>query len=99
MAETLDTFLPAGRRKTTADVEGMIRLVATDVGQDWFVRLRGQGVAVLDTGTLFDDDAHPTRAIASGTASDLALAIWGRVAFDVLDVEGDPGLLDALQVT
>jgi uncharacterized protein (TIGR03083 family) len=99
VAEALDTFLPAGRRKTTADVEGMIRLVATDVGQDWFVRLRGLGVAVLDTGTLFDDDAHPTRTFASGTASDVALAIWGRVAFDVLDVEGDPTLLDALQVT
>ncbi len=98
VAEALDTFLPAGRRKTTPDIEGMIRLVATDVGQDWFVRLRGQGVALLDTGTLFDDDAHPTRAFASGTASDIALAIWGRVAFDVLDVEGDSRLLEAIQV-
>jgi uncharacterized protein (TIGR03083 family) len=98
VAEALDTFLPAGRRKTPAEAEGMIRLLATDLDQDWFIRLRGTGVALLDTGTLFDDD-HPARAIASGTASDLALAIWGRVAFDVLEVAGDPALLDALQVS
>jgi hypothetical protein len=36
--------------------------------------------------------------VANGTASDLALAMWGRVAFDVLDTAGDESLLEALRV-
>jgi pimeloyl-ACP methyl ester carboxylesterase len=37
-------------------------------------------------------------AAASGTASDLALALWGRVAFDVLETAGDTTLLESLLV-
>jgi len=99
VAEALDTFLPAGRRKGPRDLSGMVHLIAGDLGQEWYVRLRGDGVALLDTDTLFDDDAHPTRAEAVGSASDLALAIWGRVAFDVLDTAGDLSLLEALRVS
>jgi hypothetical protein len=76
----------------------MVQLTAVDLDQDWFVRLRGVGVALLDTDTLLDDDAHPARAAASGTASDLALALWGRVTFDVLEAAGDDTLLEALRV-
>jgi uncharacterized protein (TIGR03083 family) len=99
VAEALDTFLPAGRRRPHADVAGIVHLSASDVGQDWTIRMRGDGiVALLDTDTLFDDDAHPARAAATGTASDLALAIWGRVSFDVVDAVGDEALLEALRV-
>ena len=35
---------------------------------------------------------------ATGTTSDLALALWGRIAFDVLETAGDPDLLDAMRV-
>jgi uncharacterized protein (TIGR03083 family) len=98
VSEALDTFLPAGRRPGPSDVQGMVQLTATDLDQDWFVRLRGVGVALLDTDTLLDDDAHPARAAASGTASDLALALWGRVTFDVLEAAGDDTLLEALRV-
>jgi uncharacterized protein (TIGR03083 family) len=98
VAEVLDTMLPAGRRRHTADVTGIVHLAAVDLGQDWTLRLRGQGISVLDTNTLLDDDAHPARAVANGTASDLALAMWGRVAFDVLDTAGDESLLEALRV-
>jgi hypothetical protein len=76
----------------------VVHLVAADLGHDWYVRLRGDGVALLDTDTLLDDDAHPARAAASGTASDLALALWARVAFDVVDAAGDHALLKALRV-
>jgi uncharacterized protein (TIGR03083 family) len=99
VAEALDTFLPAGRRSSPTDVHGVVQLTATDMGQEWFVRLKGGGVALLDTGTLLDDDEHPTRAVASGTASDLALALWGRVTFDVLETAGDDTLLEALRVS
>jgi uncharacterized protein (TIGR03083 family) len=99
VAEVLDTFLPAGRRQEPAEVSGLVQLLAADLGQEWFVRLRGEGVALLDTGTLLDDDAHPARAAASGTSSDLALALWGRVAFDVLETAGEEALLEALRVS
>jgi uncharacterized protein (TIGR03083 family) len=99
VAEALDTFLAAGRRRLATDVSGLAHLTATDLGQEWFVRLRGPGIAVLDTDTLLDDDAHPARAAASGTASDLALALWGRVTFDVVDTAGDIALLEALRVS
>ncbi|MGE5830795.1 MAG: maleylpyruvate isomerase family mycothiol-dependent enzyme [Micromonosporaceae bacterium] len=98
VAEAFDTFLPAGRRREAAEVAGLVHLVAADLGHKWYVRLRGGGVALLDTDTLLDDDAHPTRAAASGSASDLALAVWGRIAFDVLDTAGDSALLEALRV-
>jgi uncharacterized protein (TIGR03083 family) len=98
VAEALDTYLPAGRRRGPAEAAGLIHVVAADLGQEWYVRLRGDGVALLDTDTLLDDDEHPARAAASGSASDLALAIWGRIAFDVLDTAGDGALLEALRV-
>ena len=99
VAEALDTFLPAGRRRSTADVTGLAHLIATDLGQEWYVRLRGLGVALLDTDTILDDHAHPARAAAAGTASDLALAIWGRITFEVVETAGDIALLEALRVS
>jgi uncharacterized protein (TIGR03083 family) len=99
VAEVLDTFLPAGRRRAVSDIAGVVQLIASDLGQEWYIRVWADGIALLDTDTLLDDDAHPTRAVASGTASDLALALWGRVAFDVLDTGGELPLLKALRIT
>ncbi|WP_344133205.1 maleylpyruvate isomerase family mycothiol-dependent enzyme [Luedemannella flava] len=98
IAEVLDTWLPAGRRRETPDVHGLVHLVAADLGQEWYVRLRGAGIALLDTNTLLDDDSHPARAAASGNASDVALALWGRLNWDVLDTAGDDTLLTTLHV-
>ena len=96
VAEVLEVFLPGGRRMGPEDADGVVRLVATDTGDEWAVRVRGSEVALLDTGTLLD--AGPgAQAAAAGTASDLLLALWGRVRFDVLTVEGDPYLLSALR--
>jgi uncharacterized protein (TIGR03083 family) len=98
ITEVLDTWLPAGRRKgDTEGVRGIVALHATDVGQVWYVRLRGMGIALLDTDTLLDDDHPHERAQATGTASDVMLALYGRVPFDVLEVAGDPRLLQALR--
>ncbi len=98
VAEVLDTFLPAGRRRSAVDVLGVVHLIAADLGHEWYLRLRGEGTALLDTDTLLDDDSHPARAVASGTASDLALALWGRITFELVETAGDPALLEALRV-
>jgi len=98
ITEILDTWLPAGRRKGAADHTGMIALHATDLEQVWYVRLRGVGVALLDTDTLLDSDDHHERATASGSASDVLLALYGRISYDALTVGGDLALLEGLRV-
>lgn len=98
IAEAMDTFLPAGRWRTDAEAFGLVHLTATDIGAQWSVRLRGAGVALLDTDTLLDTDPHQARATASGSASDLALALWGRVPFDVLETAGELRLLEAIKI-
>ncbi|MEN3308576.1 MAG: hypothetical protein V7603_4778 [Micromonosporaceae bacterium] len=98
VAEVLDTWLPAGRGSGPRDATGMVALCATDAEHEWFVRLRdGGGLALLDTDTLLDTDQHHERAAARGTASDLLLALFGRVGFDLLEVSGDERLLHALR--
>ncbi|WP_444949026.1 maleylpyruvate isomerase family mycothiol-dependent enzyme [Micromonospora ureilytica] len=97
VSEVLDTWLPAGRRQVPGDWHGVVQLCATDAAQEWYLRLRGEGVALLDTATIFDHDDHHARAQVSGTASDLLLALWGRVSFETLDVVGDSTLLDGLR--
>jgi uncharacterized protein (TIGR03083 family) len=99
VSEILDSWLPANRsRSGPLDRYGVVHLIAVDAGQEWFMRLRGAGVALLDTDTLLDTDDHHTRVEASGTASDIDLALWGRVGFDVLEVAGDESLLESLRI-
>ncbi|MEV0728861.1 maleylpyruvate isomerase family mycothiol-dependent enzyme [Polymorphospora sp. NPDC050346] len=97
VTELLDTWLPAGRRLSTEPRHGVAQLVATDADQEWYLRLRGEGVALLDTDTILDSDDPHARLHATGTASDLLLALWGRIGFDVIDVTGDATLLTALR--
>ncbi|MFC3501569.1 maleylpyruvate isomerase family mycothiol-dependent enzyme [Micromonospora krabiensis] len=97
VSEVLDTWLPAGRRRSPGQWHGVVQLSAVDAAQSWYLRLRGEGVALLDTDTILDHDDHHARVHVSGTASDLLLALWGRVSFDTLDVAGDPSLLNGLQ--
>jgi uncharacterized protein (TIGR03083 family) len=102
VAEVLDTWLPAGRRRFhgTGDrmPHGTVALHATDIEHVWHARLRGEGFALLDTETLLDHDEPPARAVASGSASDLELALYGRIGFDTLAVSGDEALLQSLRV-
>ena len=97
VSEVLDTWLPAGKRKGPTDLRGVVHLTASDAGYEWFVRLRGPGVALLDTGTILDTDDHHPRAGATGTASDLLLTLMGRQRTDRLVVTGDPRLIDSLR--
>ncbi|BCJ43142.1 hypothetical protein GCM10010168_01160 [Actinoplanes ianthinogenes] len=97
VAEILDTWLPAGKRQGPTDLHGVVHLVGTDAETEWFVRLRGAGIALLDTGTILDTDDHHARAKATGTASDLQLALMGRKRADQLAISGDPRLVQALR--
>ncbi|HLU45530.1 MAG TPA: maleylpyruvate isomerase family mycothiol-dependent enzyme [Natronosporangium sp.] len=97
VSEVLDSWLPAGRRKGPLDRSGLIRLVATDLEQEWLVRLRGAGIALLDTGAWHNHEEHDPRAIGRGSASDLLLALYGRVPFEVLEISGDAELLTSLR--
>src|SRR5262249_35297977 len=97
VAEALDTFLPGGRRRMDEQTHGLVQLTATDLGQSWYVRRRGVGRSLLDTDTLLDDP-HQARATALLSSSDLALALWGRVPFDVGEATGDAELLDAVKI-
>ncbi|MEU1685890.1 maleylpyruvate isomerase family mycothiol-dependent enzyme [Micromonospora sp. NPDC005707] len=98
VSEVLDTWLPAGRRIQPGQWHGVVQLTATDAAQEWYLRLRGEGMALLDTATILDHDEHHARAQVTGTASDLLLAVMGRISFDALGVAGDRRLLDGLRV-
>ena len=78
-------------------VDADVLVVATDVAHEWFIRLRGMGVALLDTMTILDTDDHHARAQATGTASDLLLSLWGRQRAESVVVTGDPRLFTALR--
>lgn len=94
--EVLDSMLPADPPKKPVG-DGVIQLVTTDAEDGWIVRVRGTAISLLDTATLVPED-HQLRTQATGTASDLMLALWGRVPFDVLDITGEPALLEALRI-
>jgi uncharacterized protein (TIGR03083 family) len=96
VSEVLDSWLPAGRRKGPTDLHGVAHLTASDAGYEWFVRLRGAGIALLDTGTILDSDDRHARAHATGTASDLLLTLMGRQRPERLVITGDPRLIAAL---
>lgn len=98
VSEVLDGWLPAGRRSGPTDRSGVIQLTAVDTGQEWSVRLRGEGVALLDTRTVRSNGSQEARVTAAGSAGDLMLAAYGRVPFSVLQVSGDAGLLDCLRI-
>lgn len=94
--EALDTLLPAGLGHQHSG-DGRIQLIASDSEQSWIVRVRGEAISLLDTATILPEE-HDLRTQVTGSASDLMLAIWGRVPFDILDITGDPTLLEALRV-
>lgn len=96
VTEILDTWLPAGRRLEPTELQGVVHLTATDASYEWFLRLRGAGVALLDTGTILDTDDHHPRAEATSTASELQLVLMGRRPPESIAITGDPRLISAL---
>ncbi|WP_051393701.1 hypothetical protein [Glycomyces arizonensis] len=95
IAEVFEAFIPVGiRRGSHPDAAGLVQLFAQDADATWFVRLREGRVALLD----HPDASAGLQARAAGSASDIALALWGRLPFGICDVAGDEALLQALRV-
>lgn len=96
--EAVEALLPSGwRKRGDVAANGLVEFIARDTNRRWYVRLRGDNIAILDF-PIIDDD-HPVNARATGTASDLLLALWGRVSYEVLEVEGDAELVAALRLS
>lgn len=90
--ELLYVFLPADPRLHRGGGE-TVHLHCTDVAGEWLVRLRAGGFEVTSEHAKGD-------AAVRGPASDLLLALWGRIPFDELEILGDetlpPKLLAAI---
>ncbi len=97
VSEVLDTWLPAGRGKDERGASGLIRLNATDLDSTWLIRLRPEGVTLLDESTVFEEGSEAHTGVG-GTASDLLLALMGRLTPAALTIEGDAARFAALQV-
>ncbi|WP_051325602.1 hypothetical protein [Glycomyces tenuis] len=95
ISEVFEAFVPVGiRRGPHAEPGGLVQLFAQDADATWFVRLRDGLVSLLD-------DPEPRTALqarAAGSASDIALALWGRLPFGICDVAGEEALLQSLRV-
>lgn len=87
--EVLQVFFPRlTARGHRPDVRSRIRLVATDVDQSWII---GPGAGEAGTPVQL----HPSLvadATVSGTAADLYLGLWHRVAPSRLAFDGDDGV-------
>ncbi|HEX2143098.1 MAG TPA: hypothetical protein VHG10_01195 [Glycomyces sp.] len=95
ITEVFEAFIPVGaRRGAHPAASGLVQLFAQDADASWFVRLREGRVALLDQ----PDARTELQARAAGSASDIALALWGRLPFGICDLVGDERLLQAVRV-
>ena len=77
-------------RFSSAPIEGSVHLHATDTPGEWLVREQEDGTLVVTAEHAKGD------AALRGAASDLLLALWGRVGSDALEVIGDRAVAERL---
>jgi uncharacterized protein (TIGR03083 family) len=86
--ELIDLMVPRVVERDGATLpDGALVLVGGSDGE-WRLRLSEKGIERLDV-------APAGATVVTGTASALLLALCGRIAWDSLQVEGDPDLLRA----
>lgn len=89
--EALATHAPERRSECDLPSNGeTYRFEATDAGVAWTVCLGTDGVMVDRDGQA----GSVADVSVRGTASDLVLFLWQRIAAGVLDVRGDVGMVD-----
>ena len=86
--EVLDTHVPAQEAPITGAGETVL-LFESDGDMEWPLKLGREGLEL----SIESDGADVE---ARGTASDLLLMLWGRLAVDDLEVSGDKALLQRL---
>lgn len=98
VSEALESFALAGLRHAKEPRSGMVELHSTDPEQTWYVHLRGEALALLDADSLLDPEEHYPTVTAFGPASDIQLALWGRIGLDILELDGDLEAVASLQI-
>ncbi|KXO99209.1 maleylpyruvate isomerase family mycothiol-dependent enzyme [Tsukamurella pseudospumae] len=82
--------LIVGKKGLPAELAGRVLAIeATDTRDRWTLRLRADGVDVLD-------EPAPGDVTLRGTASDLDLVLWRRTEPGTVDLQGDRAVLDGL---
>ncbi len=90
VTELVEVMLPRMFARGVAEPpEGLVALSATDDGS-WRIRVEADGVRLLP-------EPGPGDVLVSGTASDLLLLLYGRLAPADVVAEGDIGLLERWQ--
>ncbi len=84
--ELLSGFAPLYQDVRT-DVARVLRIVATDEDEQWWVTMSPSGMTTARHGVDAD-------LILAGTAADLYLTMWNRTSGTNLDLVGDAGVLD-----
>ena len=77
-------------RFSSAPIDGSVHLHATDTPGEWLVREQEDGTLVVTAEHAKGD------AALRGAASDLLLALWGRLGSDALEVIGDRAVAERL---
>ena len=85
--ELLSCFVPRRRTGLRADPPTSLLVRCTDEVAGWALLIDGEGVT---TSPAADGNAACT---VRGRAADVYLALWSRLDPEVLEVEGDPGVL------
>lgn len=81
--ELLTCFVHDRNRRLRADVPWTLAVHATDVPADWFVAVGPERPTARRT-----PGREPADVTVSGTAADLYLALWNRVPWDRVEVDG-----------
>jgi len=89
--EMLFVFVPRAN-SIYKGAPGRVRLITTDAPGDWIVELQDgkEAEPARSTGTGSAADV-----VVKAPASDLCLFLWGRLAADFVQADGDPELVDS----
>ena len=86
--ELVRGFLVRAEGDPLGEPTWILRVRATDTGDEWLARVGDQGLDVLA------DGEDPADCTVAATASDLHLFLWNRLPAERVSVEGGASLLD-----
>ncbi|MEZ0065208.1 uncharacterized protein (TIGR03083 family) [Streptacidiphilus sp. MAP12-20] len=97
--DTVDEFLHVACGASGAwPHEPVLVALHAEEGPAWLLSLSAEGARTRPLAPGSDEAASTATVSARGTASDLALALYGRVPLDTLKIEGERSVLAQLRV-